>query len=193
MEELRGFVTPYYETFDIAHRMSHVDHVIHTGFEISKRISVSQKDLYLFEMAAYAHDLGLVGKRSEHHLLSADIVLSRALPIVDELHNDDLMIVADACAEHRASGNGTYSSIVSKMLAASDRGIPDFDRIYNRVVGSRSESGMTLEEMHEDAVSFICRKYGRNGYMKYPDFYKEVFHTELAILWDRIDLESSEG
>ena len=185
LESLREHVAPIYAVFDPAHRMQHIDNVLHLSTRLSTWYYLTPTETRLTRLAVYCHDLGLLYGREEHHNHSADIVLTRTLPVIKDLPDDELKVVADACREHRASGSGVYSSKVSEVVAASDRGRPDFWALYQRIASNFEH--LTPEARKAEVHAHMRKKYGSAGYVKYPEFYSRVFRCEIEALRCRID------
>lgn len=65
MEFVEQNILPRYNSFDKAHRLSHVNHVIKQSLELALKCGADINMAYT--IAAY-HDLGLEGPRAVHHI-----------------------------------------------------------------------------------------------------------------------------
>ena len=68
---------------------------------------------------------------------------------------------------------GRFYSPLSEIVSAADRGVPDLDFI---VIRSMKFNGGNAQKVY----AHISRKYGTNGYAKYPEIYQKIFSEELA-------------
>lgn len=73
MEFVEQNILPRYNSFDKAHRLSHVNHVIKQSLELALKCGADINMSYT--IAAY-HDLGLEGPRAVHHIQSGKILMA---------------------------------------------------------------------------------------------------------------------
>ena len=102
---------------------------------------------------------------------------------------DECYTIAYAAMEHRGSFKGNYNSIISEIVAAADRGIPSKEDVTSYISRSylyaRDSQGKSISDSKFHAVNHIQDKFGRNAYAKVPDWYEEIFATQLA---ERLEL-----
>ncbi len=165
-----------------SHGVDHCDDVFNLMIKLNKKLGYGYSN-EIIAFAAYIHDLYSDStNRTIHHILAHTYVLNRVDDLLKELSGHDLYLVADAVLEHRASYTGKFSSNLSALISAADRGLPDYDLHYNRSLVYNNGD-------HDGVIEHLKDKFSRGGYAtkKYPDFYIEMFKEELEIFWSRID------
>ena len=177
-----------WERNDPAHRQSHFDEVYQHGLDLNIKLDLNYPVEWIL-VAAYFHDL-FTFDRETHHLQSREFVLTTSCEIITELlgdiHSEARVIVANACAEHRASFKGEYTHPFSDFFASADRGIVkpitthipktvkrafDYAQATNPWANITQLCQITLEHMHE--------KFGTKGYMRLPRTYVQAYGREL--------------
>lgn len=188
--ELQNFLVNKFEKQyainDRAHRLDHVVSVAELALEINERLEL-QIDRRLIVIPAICHDL-FTWSRSNHQTLAYHYLktLNESWILAFDEHERELM--ASACAEHRASYDGSYTSILSELIASADRGRPtDFDTVVRRAVDyAEGVLKLSTEEARVKAVEHVKEKFGRSGYARYPLLYMRVFGDELKQLQDKV-------
>lgn len=177
-----------WERNDPAHRQSHFDAVYQHGLDLNIKLDLNYPVEWIL-VAAYFHDL-FTFDRETHHLQARVFVLTSSCEIITELlgdvHSEARVIVANACAEHRASFKGEYSHPFSDFFASADRGpvelsdthVPKtvrrafaYAQVTNPWANVTQLCQVTLEHMYE--------KFGTKGYMRMPKTYIQVYGREL--------------
>lgn len=181
----------FYRYTDSAHRIDHIRSVMSNVIRICYQQNW-QEHLKLALIAAAVHDIYSTKEhRNEHHIKAFNWVLDNKVVLARKykLSFDECYTVAYAAMEHRGSFKGNYNSIVSEIVAAADRGIPSKDDVVNYLSRSylyaRDSQGKSISDSKFHAVNHIQEKFGRNAYAKVPDWYGEVFATQLA---ERLDI-----
>ena len=165
-----------------SHGVDHCDDVFNLMKKLNKKLEYGYSEK-IIAFAAYIHDIySDAENRKIHHILAHTYVLNRVDDLLKELSEDDLYLIADAVLEHRASYKGEFSSNLSRLISAADRGVPDYDIYYNR-------SLIYNDGNHKDVIEHLVDKFGRDGYAvkKYPKFYSDMFKEELEEFWNRLD------
>ena len=190
--EIRKDFKAHWELNDPAHRENHFEDVHSAGLDIARRLGMDLQKHDLWRdilVVAYFHDL-FTWSRVNHHTLIGEWVMSTDHPLFVELYprTYERRRIAKACAEHRASFKGISSGRFSDLMSAADRGMPgNLNAMIARSEAYHLHRGETPEEAAETARQHMKEKFGRNGYARYPELYREVFATELNTLWDQID------
>ena len=182
-EEVRAYYQPYYENSDEAHLIDHADAVCDLALKINREC-----DEKLVILAAYLHDMFNRDNRARHNELAYEYVLKTDDKFLKTLSAEERKQVAHAVLEHRGSFKGKFYSLLSEIISAADRGVPDLDFI---VIRSMKFNNANAQKVYEH----ISRKYGMNGYAKYPNVYREMFSEELAMfqrLADQLTVEKIE-
>ena len=163
LDYVQKHILPKYESFDKAHDTNHVDKVIENSLSIAKDYDVDINKVYI--IAAY-HDLGLAKGRTEHEKNSALFLLSDS-KLREWFSEDELMLMAEAVEDHRASNEHPPRSIYGKIVSEADRDI-EYATILERVVHYSLDNypNYTPEEHFARTYSHVQEKYGKNGYLK---------------------------
>lgn len=163
VEYIESKIIPLYDSFDKAHRRSHVITVIEQSMQLAQHYDVDPTMVYA--IAAY-HDTGLCKGREVHHTESARIV--RADSRLEEFFTRaQIETIADAVEDHRASNSRAPRTIYGMIVAEADR-IIDGNTIMSRTIqyGLAHYPALTKEEHLDRAVQHLEEKYGHNGYLK---------------------------
>ena len=156
-------ILPRYEAFDPAHQRSHAEAVIRASLNLANHYDTDINMVYA--IAAY-HDLGLSQGRENHHTISADILLGDS-----NLHRwfspSQLVTMAEAAEDHRASSKQPPRSIYGKIVAEADRDIEPY-KIIRRTIqfGLANYPELSREEHWCQALSHLNEKYGTGGYLR---------------------------
>ncbi len=166
-KKVRDYYQPYYENGDEAHLIGHADDVCDLALKLNKIC-----DEKLVILASYLHDTYNAQERKIHDKLAYAYVLNRDDKFLMELSEEELLLVAHAVLEHRASFKGEFFSTLSEIISSADRGLPDLDFIVVRSMKFNHGNA-------KDVYDHIHDKYGTKGYAKYPKVYQRIFKEEL--------------
>lgn len=156
-------ILPRYFTFDAAHGVDHVQGVIARSLSLAQQLDVDERLVYV---AAAFHDLGLVGRRETHHLLSGKIVMQDAF-LAAYFTPEELRVIKEAVEDHRASSSHPPRSIYGKIVAEADREIIPRVIVKRTILyGKSHEPALDKEGQYERTKSHIVKKYGEHGYLK---------------------------
>ena len=115
---------------DSSHGWSHVEDVAKNALEINRKMILNLNEEHLVLVALF-HDIYSDIDRKNHHTLAADWFIKFMIK-QDKYSTSDILEMSLAIKEHRASYNGEYSSLLSEVLAAADRGTPDLNKTRER-------------------------------------------------------------
>jgi hypothetical protein len=177
---VRDFLKPLWDINDRAHDINHADDVATRGEYFAIMCGITERGRELVGFSAYLHDVTLRRDgRERHHIGGAEFARTfqhQAFNVTPE----ERELVAQAIFEHRAShGERKFSSQIAEVLACSDISAPYYGEILARIL----ETAPTLEE----AKKHMVEKFGRNGYLKYPNLYMLVYHKELEVFYTQIE------
>jgi len=170
----------WYSTNDLAHRKNHFVDVENTALEINRRLDLGV-DPFLIMLVAWFHDL-FAWSRQDHHEKSCLWVLESGYPLLNTLSKSERSMVALACLEHRSTYSGKYSSVLSELMSAADRGNPNssvelaLERSINYQITAR---GVNPVIARQDAIKHLKDKMGTNGYARYNGLYLLAFKEEI--------------
>lgn len=183
-------VADFYKVTDPAHRIDHIEWVMANVLTIYNTIDLGVYDdqkeaaFKLALIAAAYHDI-YSHERKFHHFMSFQYVMDNREALQEKygLHKFQLVNVAYACMEHRGSWNAPYRGLVSEIVAAADRGLPDeFDlkeALKRSYLYARTTGGKSVPDAQKHAVGHLKDKYGASGYGAVPDWYKAHFRDVL--------------
>ena len=161
-------IIPRYDHFDKAHQRDHVLMVIQQSLDIASHLDVDIDMVYA--IAAY-HDTGLCEGREHHHEVSARIIKADQM-LRRWFTEEQILIMADAAEDHRASAKHAPRTIYGRIVAEADRFI-DPETIVRRTIqyGLEHYPELSREEQYQRMLTHLHEKYGRNGYLKlwFPD------------------------
>lgn len=160
---IEGNILPRYTTFDAAHGMDHVQGVISRSLSLAHLLDADERLAYV---AAAYHDLGLVGGRENHHLISGEIVMQDSF-LASYFTSEELLLIKEAVEDHRASSSHPPRSIYGKIVAEADREIIPRVIVKRTILyGKSHEPALDKEGQYERTRDHIVKKYGEGGYLK---------------------------
>lgn len=156
-------IIPRYDEFDAGHRRDHVMTVIEQSLELAQYYDVDINMVYA--VAAY-HDTGLVDSRERHHIASGEIVKADE-SLRQWFSEEQIVIIAEAVEDHRASNKNVPRSIYGKIVAEADRLI-DRATIVRRTIqyGLAHYPHLDKDGHYNRFVEHMNEKYAEGGYMK---------------------------
>ncbi len=159
---LEANIIPRYQFFDQAHLEDHVCAVIENALIIAGDFDVNI-DMVL--VAAAYHDVGLEQGRADHELFSG-LVLENDSELKKWFGNEEIIVMKEACEDHRASRKSEPRSLYGKIIADADR-ILDPDIILTRALqyGAVNYPVLDFDGQIERVLQHVNDKYGENGYM----------------------------
>lgn len=176
-----------------SHGIDHIKNVLNLGSDILVRFKTDPKysnkyysNIYDdFILTALFHDCTSSIDRDNHENSGADYFESIAEGILDP---DRVILISNAIRHHRASYKGELNNFLEEVMSSADRGVPNsLELRITRSYTFNIERGLDIESSWNNAIKHMIEKFGRNGYQKLPDLYKEVFNRELSNLWGLID------
>ena len=156
-------ILPQYNCFDKAHQIGHGQTVIKNSLAIAKGYEVDVNKVYI--IAAY-HDLGLINGRKGHEKASAAILLQDE-HLKKWFSADELLLMAQAAEDHRASSTREPRTIYGKIVSEGDRDIR-YETILRRTIeyGLKNYPDYSMDLQYTRCLDHITHKYGRGGYIK---------------------------
>lgn len=163
MEFVEQNILPRYNSFDKAHRLSHVNYVIKQSLELALKCGADINMAYA--IAAY-HDLGLEGPRAVHHIQSGKILMADRR-LQRWFSAEQLRIMKEAVEDHRASASHAPRSIYGKIVAEADRDLEPM-HIFRRTVqyGLSHYPEYSKEEQRKRFFEHLDHKYSARGYIR---------------------------
>ena len=182
--ELKNYIEknifPEYNKNEKGHGIDHIKYVIDRSFELVEENNLEVNPNMVYVIAAY-HDIGHHIDSKTHEIISAEI-MSKDKELTKYFNDEELKIIKEAIADHRASAKENPRSIYGRIVSSADRN-NDVNSCLRRTYtyGKKLEPNATDEELFERAHSVLVNKFGEDGYakfffkdQKYEDFLKEL-------------------
>lgn len=177
----------YYAMNDSVHRERHHHQVMEAALDINRQVVGGVLNNNLLAMAAWSHDL-FAHDRTNHHRLAEIWVLLTDDPILATLTDNERGIVSRACAEHRASYTGEFTTSYSGVISAADRGFDSVGELLHRsIVYTMENHQLERHSAAKEAARHLQEKYGRLGYARLPAVYKVYYECQLKQRYEQID------
>lgn len=185
--DIRKDFEKHWKLLDAAHREDHFREVEQTAMVIQDRLKMNLNH-HLIVVTAYFHDL-FCWSRENHHVLAKQFVETSEHPCISWMLKPERETVAAACAEHRATYTGCFTSQFSQLMNAADRCMPgNVPMMLERGIQYTMARGKTRDEAYPIAVAHLREKFGHDGYARYPDLYQQAFAKELIQTKDEIEV-----
>lgn len=182
-EYIQNNIIPIYNKFDKAHDISHVRQVIENSAVIARGYPIDPDMVYT--IAAY-HDVGLLKGRKDHEKNSAAFLLADK-NIREYFDDEQMIIMAEAIEDHRASCVNPPRSIYGKIVADADNDL-DYNRVLTRCLwyGLVQFPEYDKDTHFERIMEHMHEKYGHDGYLKiFLNSDKDV--CSLQMIRDKLD------
>lgn len=178
-----------YALNDRAHQWDHVLDVCTRALKINKALGLGLEERMIV-VPALLHDL-FNEDRAQHHVLAHDFILNdEECSILARYSAEERHEMALAALEHRSSKMPeVFSSVLAELIATSDRGLPNLERSIQRAIlyTEHNNPDMTPPEVLIEVHAHMRDKFGRNGYVTYPELFKRYFKGELDDYYNAID------
>lgn len=181
-------VREYYERNERPHDLCHVKEVMADVDKLSKLVKLRDNYHRAALVAAAWHDAFDHVDRKRHHSLASEHLIrnSESMMVRYDLDADAMESAWFACLEHRASWEGAFTTMVSEVVSAADRGRPNLKSMLLKAFEySKNKLGLSDDEAKERACEHMHEKFGSEGYARYPRFYQELYASEI----DAVQLE----
>lgn len=185
--DLLWFLGKQYSLLDDKHQGEHFRLIEDTASDICWQLKLGYDDR-LICLAAHLHDL-FRWTRPNHHLLAETFVLTTTHPTLGWLTPEERRMVARACAEHRSSYKGTYTSEFSELISAAIRGRPRpiAKRLEESITYASTVKRLSGEKAELYAIAYLKKKHGKNGYARYSGIYLRAYGRELDAFRQAVD------
>ena len=160
---IESAILPRYKGFDPAHRTDHALQVIAESLKLAKHYDVDERMVYT--IAAY-HDIGLCEGRERHHLVSGRMLRSDE-HLREWFTEEEIVTMAQAVEDHRASLNHAPRSIYGRIVAEADRLIEPMTVLLRTVqYGLSHYPELSKEQHYQRYCEHLQEKYAEGGYLK---------------------------
>jgi len=178
-------VFPLYSQNDTAHGLKHIEYVISRSLDFAATVPNINYDM-VYTIAAY-HDIGHHINPDKHEEFSANL-LATDIGLIEFFAYEDITIMTEAVADHRASLKGVPRSIYGKIVSSADRNTSVDDSIKRSYAYRLCHmSNASDVEIIEACRQHLLEKFGKFGYARtkmyfddpaYRKYIKEI--TALA-------------
>lgn len=178
----------YYELNSDSHGYKHLDEVYELAIKMNEKLDL-KIPTKIIAIATYTHDMFSSINRKYHHELAYRYILDSNVYFLNNIEHNDRVLIAYAVREHRASYTGEYKSILSELLSAADRGIPDIKTTVYRSYLFTKENNPDAGELtiYSLVEKHMKDKFSNKGYARYNNVYNSYFKDELIEYKDFFD------
>ncbi len=174
-EELKQYIQtqlfPEYAKNEEGHRIEHINYVIERSLKFASQVPDINMDM-VYTIAAY-HDIGHHIDAKNHEKVSAEMLLQDK-ELKKIFTEEQIKIMSEAVADHRASSEYEPRSIYGKIVSSADRNT-DVNMVLKRTYTytKAHNPSFTLEEIIEDSRRHIIQKFGKDGYAIQKMYFKD--------------------
>lgn len=163
VDYIQSHILPEYAAFDGAHNLDHGEKVIANSLTIARDYDVDLNKVYV--IAAY-HDIGLRLGRKDHEKNSAAFLLADT-KLGEWFSPEELLLMAEAVEDHRASNEHEPRSLYGKIVSEADRDIAYLTILRRTIQYSlKHYPAYSFEQHFLRTYDHIREKYGEGGYLK---------------------------
>lgn len=183
-EYIENHILPIYEKNDEGHGLEHIQYVINRSLKFAQTIPNIDYDM-IYTIAAY-HDMGHHIDRKNHEKVSAEILLQDKT-LRNYFNEEEIIIMAEAICDHRASLEYEPRSIYGKIVSSADRNTL-LDNTLKRTYSYQLKHypNNSLDEIIESSRKHIMNKFGKNGYAKEKMYFKDEDYEKFLIECENI-------
>ena len=192
-KELKKYIEdnifPSYKKNDEGHNLDHIEYVIERSFKFANNISTINLDM-VYVIASY-HDIGYYIDAKNHEKISSEMLLAD-----DNLKKffteEEIITMAEAVYDQRASMDGEPRSIYGKIVSSADRETRvdvQLQRMYKYRLTHYPDK--SLDWIIEDTRLYIINKFGKKGYATEKIYFEDLdykkFLKELSKITENKD------
>lgn len=164
LEYLMENILENYKAFDKGHGIKHIATVIDSSIKLSNYFPVNKN--MVLTIAIY-HDLGMSVDRKTHQIHSRDILVND-ITLKRWFTEKEIILMSEACEDHRASNHHEPRSIYGYIVSDADRTTDIYDMIERCYHFSKKNySNSNEDEIYNRVYSHLVGKYGEGGYAKF--------------------------
>jgi len=187
-QELKKYVEntifPSYKKNDLGHNLDHIRYVIDRSLKFASNQDDINYDM-VYVIAAY-HDIGHFIDAKKHEEVSSNILYAD-INLREFFTEDEMLIMAEAVLDHRASLEREPRSIYGKIVSSADRNI-NLDVPFKRTYEYRKKhsDGVSLKQIIDESYDHLLNKFGKKGYatekMYFEDMEYKIFLEDMSKL-----------
>ncbi len=170
-------ILPVYEKNEQGHGPKHIEYVVRRSLKFAEQVADINYDM-VYTVASY-HDIGHHIDAKNHEQVSAQILMDDKN--LEKFFDDEqIVIMAEAVADHRASSAYEPRSIYGKIVSSADRRT-DINNVLTTMYtySLKNNSQFTLEQNVENAYEHICHKFAEGGYARQKMYFKDEEYEDM--------------
>lgn len=193
-EELKKYIEeeimPRNALNDVGHGVEHINYVIRRSLKFASLVPNINLDM-VYTIAAY-HDVGHNIDAKNHEKVSAEILASDE-NLQEFFSAEEIKIMTEAVADHRASSGMEPRSIYGKIVSSADRNI-SVSQILQRTYSYRLKHTpqASIEEIIEESRKHALEKFGKEGYAKEKMYFEDEEYKQFLHDIDALASNSEE-
>lgn len=171
-EYIESNIFPEYQKNDAGHNLSHIQYVINRSLNFAKELENINYDM-VYTVASY-HDIGHHINPKKHEIISADLLFQDEV-LKNFFSDEQLLIMKEAVADHRASSNSDPRNIYGKIVSSADRNTSvdvSLQRTYQYRL--KNSPSLPLDLIISEARSHLLSKFGENGYARTKMYFHDL-------------------
>jgi len=154
-------IIPEYKLNDEGHNVDHINYVLNRAFEISNNYSLNIDMLYACVMF---HDIACHIDRERHEILSSERALNDKY-LNKYFVKKQLIEIANAIEDHRASLERDPRNIYGKILSSADRKVEIKVYLISSIsFALKNNPQKSKEKILIESYDFAVKKFGVGGY-----------------------------
>lgn len=170
-------ILPRYNANDKGHGIDHIMYVIDRSLRFAKNIeNINLNMVYI--IASY-HDIGHSIDAKNHEEVSAQILLADK-ELRKYFTEEEIIIMSEAVADHRASLEYEPRSIYGKIVSSADRNtnleVP-FKRTYE--YRKKHYGNMSLKQIMDESYEHLLDKFGEKGYANEKMYFEDIEYKKF--------------
>ena len=178
-EYIESVIFVEYSKNDKGHDVEHIKTVIRRSFEFAEQLDNINWDM-VFVVAAF-HDVGHHIDAKHHEKVSAQILLQDK-KLKDFFSEEQIITMAVAVEDHRASSDEEPRNIYGKIVSSADRTVDLNEPLkrthqYNLV----HCTNLSIDEQIERAYQHLKEKFGVNGYAVEKSYFEDKDYEKFLI------------
>lgn len=182
-------IFPSYYKNDLGHNLEHIMYVINRSMKFAEEVPNINYDM-VYTVAAY-HDMGHYIDAKNHEKVSSELLLQDSR-LRDFFTNEEIITMAEAVCDHRASLEYVPRSIYGKIVSSADRNTSinlPLKRTYSYRI--KINPNAPLDQIIEESRQHLIEKFGKKGYANEKMYFIDLEYKQY--LEDIIKLTSDKN
>ena len=171
-------ILPLSNNNDEGHGLEHINYVIARSMGFARQLTEINYDM-VYTIASF-HDIAHFIDKDNHAQIAAEMVLEDQT-LKQFFNHEQLIIIAEAIIDHRASLEYEPRSIYGKIISSADRDT-NIDFVLMRVHSYNMEHNkdFCLDLMIDDARRELLERFSDNGYAREKMYFEDVQYDQFV-------------